>query len=74
MLYGEKLLIESERLSKLSIAIEEICINNIAAYEDDPDIIATVEYSEKSDTLSLFVRYKESPQRQQRATTNSSCP
>ena len=61
MSYGEKLLIESERLSKLSICLEEICINNIAAYEEDPDIIATVEYSEKSDTLSLFIKYKGEP-------------
>ncbi len=61
MNYGEKLLIESERLSKLSLAIEEICINNIADYEENPDIIATVEYSEKSDTLSLFIRYKGEP-------------
>lgn len=59
--YGEKLLIESERLTKLSMAIEEICINNIAAYEDNPDIIAIVEYSEKSDTLSLFIKYKGEP-------------
>ena len=59
--YGEKLLIESERLSKLSIALEEICINNIAAYEDNPDIVAQVEYSEKSDTLSLFIKYKGEP-------------
>lgn len=59
--YGEKLLIESERLSKLSIALEEICINNIAAYEDNPDIIAQIEYSEKSDTLSLFIKYKGEP-------------
>ena len=59
--YGEKLLIESERLTKLSMAIEEICINNIAAYEDNPDIIALVEYSEKSDTLSLFIKYKGEP-------------
>lgn len=59
--YGEKLLIESERLSKLSIALEEICINNIAAYEDNPDIIAQIEYSEKSDTLCLFIKYKGEP-------------
>lgn len=56
--YGEKLLIESERLSKLSLAIEEICINNIAAYSENPFIMVKIEYSEKQDTLYLSIRYK----------------
>ena len=57
-LYGEKLLIEAERLTKLSLAIEEICINNIANYSDNPYILVKIEYSEKQDTLYLFVKYK----------------
>ena len=56
--YGEKLLIESERLSKLGLAIEEICINTIADYSENPDILVKVEYSEKKDVLSLFIKYK----------------
>lgn len=56
--YGEKLLIESERLAKLSLALEEICINTIADYSEDPDIIATVEYAEKGDVLALHIKYK----------------
>ena len=58
MAYGEKLLIESERLTKLSLAIEEICINTIADYSENPDITVKVEYSEKKDILSLFIAYK----------------
>ena len=57
-LYGEKLLIEAERLTKLSIAIEEICINNIANYSENPFILVKIEYSEKQDTLYLSVKYK----------------
>lgn len=56
--YGEKLLIEAERLTKLSLAIEEICINNIANYSENPYILVKIEYSEKQDTLMLSVRYK----------------
>ena len=56
--YGEKLLIEAERLTKLSLAIEEICINNIANYSDNPFILVKIEYSEKQDTLYLSVKYK----------------
>jgi ABC-type polar amino acid transport system, ATPase component len=56
--YGEKLLIEAERLSKLALAFEEICINNIAAYEEVPDILVKVEYSEKLDTLTMNVYYR----------------
>ena len=56
--YGEKLLIEAERLSKLTIALEEVCINNLAYYSENPDILATVEYSEKRDVLSLDIKYK----------------
>ena len=56
--YGEKLLIEAERLSKLSLAFEEICINNIVTQSDVPDILVKVEYSEKLDVLSMLVCYK----------------
>lgn len=55
--YGEKLLIEAERLSKLMLAIEEICINNIAASSFIPDILVRIEYSEKLDVLSMFIKY-----------------
>ena len=55
--YGEKLLIESERLSKLTVAIEEICINNILWDNDNPDILVLIEYSEKLDTLTTLIRY-----------------
>lgn len=57
-LYGEKLLIESERLSKLTLSLEEICINNIARSSKAPDILVKVEYSEKLDTLSMMISYK----------------
>ena len=56
--YGEKLLIEAIRLSKLTLAIEEICINTIADYSENPDIKVKVEYSEKLDVLSLAISYK----------------
>ena len=56
--YGEKLLIEAERLSKLMLAFEEICINNIAVESDVPDIMVKVEYSEKLDILSMLICYK----------------
>ena len=56
--YGEKLLIEAERLSKLMLAFEEICINNIAASSDVPDILVKVEYSEKLDILTMVIHYK----------------
>ncbi len=55
--YGEKLLIEAERLSKLTLALEEICINNIATYSDHPDILVLIEYSEKLDVLTTLIRY-----------------
>ena len=56
--YGEKLLIEAERLSKLMLAFEEICINNIAVEAEVPDILVKVEYSEKLDILSMLICYK----------------
>ena len=56
--YGEKLLIEAERLSKLALAVEEICINNIATRDEEPDILVKVEYSEKLDILTLLICYK----------------
>ena len=56
--YGEKLLIEAERLSKLMLAFEEICINNIVAGSGEPDVLVKVEYSEKLDILSMLICYK----------------
>ena len=56
--YGEKLLIEAERLSKLMLAFEEICINNIVAGSGVPDVLVKVEYSEKLDILSMLICYK----------------
>ena len=56
--YGEKLLIEAERLTKLTLSLEEICINNIAAENDNPDILVRVEYSEKLDVLTMRIKYK----------------
>ena len=55
--YGEKLLIEAERLSKLMLAFEEICINNIVVDAENPDILVKVEYSEKLDILSMLICY-----------------
>ena len=56
--YGEKLLIEAERLSKLSLAFEEICMNNIVPESEVPDILVKVEYSEKLDILTMLICYK----------------
>lgn len=58
--YGEKLLIEAERLTKLTLAIEEICINNLATY-DNPEILVLIEYSEKLDVLTTLIRYNGEP-------------
>ena len=55
--YAEKLLIENERTSKLQIALEEICLNNLFLMEE-PNIYASIDYSEKSDILSLDLKYK----------------
>ncbi len=55
--YAEKLLIENERTSKLQIALEEICVNNLFQIEE-PNIFARIDYSEKSDILSLDLKYK----------------
>lgn len=56
--YGEKLLIEAERLSKLLLAFEEICINNLLVDLDNPDILIKIEYSEKLDVLTMQISYK----------------
>ena len=56
--YGEKLLIEAERLSKLTLAFEEICMNNIVNDSENPDVLVKVEYSEKLDILTMLVCYK----------------
>ena len=54
--YAEKLLIENERTSKLQIALEEICLNNLFLMED-PNIFVRIDYSEKSDVLLLDLKY-----------------
>ena len=56
--YGEKLLIEAERLSKLMLAFEEICMNNLLIDVEEPDILVKVEYSEKLDILTMLICYK----------------
>ena len=57
--YGEKLLIEAVRLTKLSLAFEEIVMNNIVPNtEGEPDVLVKVEYSEKMDILTMMVYYK----------------
>ena len=55
--YAEKLLIENERTSKLQIALEEICVNNLFLMEE-PNIFVRIDYSEKSDVLLLDLKYK----------------
>lgn len=57
-LYAEKLLIENERISKLQLAIEEICMNNLMQMDEDPKIGIYIDYSEKKDTLALDIKYK----------------
>ncbi len=56
-IYAEKLLIENERMSKLQMCLEEICMNNIFTFDEEPNIFATIDYSEKSDILTLDLRY-----------------
>ena len=55
--YAEKLLIEIDRTSKLQIALEEICVNNLFTLHREPNIYAQIDYSEKSDVLSLELKY-----------------
>ena len=55
--YAEKLLIENERTSKLQLALEEICVNNLFELQSNPNIFAQIDYSEKSDVLSLELKY-----------------
>ena len=55
--YAEKLLIENERTSKLQIALEEICVNNLFLMEK-PNIFVRIDYSEKSDVLLLDLKYE----------------
>ncbi|MBQ2217929.1 MAG: amino acid ABC transporter ATP-binding protein, partial [Firmicutes bacterium] len=55
--YAEKLLIENERTSKLQLALEEICVNNLFELNREPNIYAQIDYSEKSDVLSLELKY-----------------
>jgi len=57
-IYAEKLLIENERISKLQIAIEEICVNNLMEMSEHPQIAIYIDYSEKKDTLALDIKYK----------------
>jgi ABC-type polar amino acid transport system ATPase subunit len=55
--YAEKLLIENERMSKLQMCLEEICMNNIFEFEAEPNIFVTIDYSEKNDILTLDIKY-----------------
>lgn len=55
--YSEKLLIELERVSKLTMALEELCINTLIRNSETPDFKINIDYSEKSDVLSLLIRY-----------------
>jgi len=55
--YAEKLLIEAERTSKLQLCLEEIVMNNIFQFEEEPNIFVSIDYSEKSDTLMLELKY-----------------
>ena len=55
--YAEKLLIENERTSKLLLCMEELIMNNLFEFEEDPNIFASIDYSEKSDVLSLELKY-----------------
>jgi polar amino acid transport system ATP-binding protein len=57
-LYAEKLLIENDRTSKIQIALEEICVNNLFLNDEEPNIYASIDYSEKSDVLTLELKYK----------------
>ena len=55
--YAEKLLIENERTSKLQLCLEEIIMNNIFDFEEEPNIHMSIDYSEKSDVLTLELKY-----------------
>jgi len=55
--YAEKLLIENERTSKLLLCMEELIMNNLFEFEEEPNIFASIDYSEKSDILSLELKY-----------------
>lgn len=59
--YAEKLLIENERISKLQIALEEVCVNNLLEVTETPDIRVNVDYSQKSDILYLEIKYNGEP-------------
>ena len=56
--YAEKLLIENERISKLQLCIEEVCVNNILERDYERDVLIGIDYSEKQDLLSVKIRYK----------------
>jgi len=56
--YAEKLLIENERMSRLQLCFEEICVNNILERDVDRDVLVNIEYSEKQDVLTIKIRYK----------------
>ena len=55
--YAEKLLIENERTSKLQLCLEEIVMNNIFDFEEDPNVFVSIDYSEKNDILTLELKY-----------------
>lgn len=55
--YAEKHLIESERTSKVQLAIEGIIMNNLLEMDIEPKILVRIVYSEKKDILSLTILY-----------------
>ncbi len=55
--YAEKLLIENERTSKLQLCLEELVMNNLFEFDEEPNIFVSIDYSEKSDDLSLELKY-----------------
>ncbi len=55
--YAEKLLIENERTSKLQLCLEELVMNNLFEFDEEPNIFVSIDYSEKSDVLSLELKY-----------------
>lgn len=55
--YAEKHLIESERTSKVQLAVEGIVMNNLLEMDIEPKIIVRIVYSEKKDLLTLTILY-----------------
>ncbi|MDO5331413.1 MAG: amino acid ABC transporter ATP-binding protein [Bacillota bacterium] len=55
--YAEKHLIESERTSKVQLALEGIIMNNLLEMDIEPRVLVRIVYSEKKDILSLTILY-----------------